>query len=47
MDVPSLMRQSVRFHRDRPALVAGDGPIGVFRKWARQFYEADAASAAS
>jgi nitrite reductase/ring-hydroxylating ferredoxin subunit len=34
-------------YRDRPALVAGDGPIGVFRKWARQFYEADAASAAS
>ncbi len=22
---------------DRPALAAGDGPIGLFRKWARQF----------
>ena len=26
--------------RDRPLLVPGDGPIGVFRKWAKQFYEA-------
>jgi hypothetical protein len=25
--------------RDRPMLVPGDGPIGVFRKWAKQFYE--------
>jgi nitrite reductase/ring-hydroxylating ferredoxin subunit len=23
---------------DRPALAAGDGPIGPFRKWTRQFY---------
>ncbi|MBV9936176.1 MAG: hypothetical protein JO367_17910, partial [Actinobacteria bacterium] len=36
-----------KIYRDRPLLVAGDGPIGVFRKWARQFYEADAAPAAS
>jgi len=29
-----------KVYRDRPALVAGDGAIGVFRKWAKQFYEA-------
>ncbi|MCU1368243.1 MAG: Vanillate O-demethylase oxygenase subunit protein, partial [Ilumatobacteraceae bacterium] len=28
-----------KVYRDRPPLVAGDGPIGVMRKWARQFYE--------
>jgi nitrite reductase/ring-hydroxylating ferredoxin subunit len=28
-----------KIFRDRPVLVAGDGPIGVFRKWAKQFYE--------
>jgi hypothetical protein len=27
---------------ERPALALGDGPIGVYRRWARQFYEADA-----
>jgi phenylpropionate dioxygenase-like ring-hydroxylating dioxygenase large terminal subunit len=27
-----------KVYRDRPPLVAGDGPIGVLRKWARQFY---------
>lgn len=26
-------------YHDRPPLVAGDGPIGVMRKWAKQFYE--------
>ena len=30
-----------KVYRERPALVAGDGPIGVFRKWARQFYETE------
>lgn len=29
-----------KIFRDRPVLVAGDGPIGVLRKWAKQFYEA-------
>jgi nitrite reductase/ring-hydroxylating ferredoxin subunit len=24
---------------ERPALAAGDGPIGLYRRWARQFYE--------
>ncbi len=28
-----------KVYRERPALVATDGPIGVLRKWARQFYE--------
>ena len=33
-------------YNERPPLVAGDGPIGVFRKWAKQFYEhADAPAA--
>jgi 3-ketosteroid 9alpha-monooxygenase subunit A len=40
-----------KVYRERPPLVAGDGPIGVFRKWARQFYETEteteAAAAAS
>lgn len=26
-------------YHERPPLVAGDGPIGVMRKWAKQFYE--------
>lgn len=26
---------------DRPALAKGDGPIGRYRRWARQFYEGD------
>lgn len=30
---------------DRPLLAGGDGPIGRYRKWARQFYEAPAAAA--
>ena len=28
-----------KVYREHPPLVAGDGPIGVLRKWARQFYE--------
>ena len=28
-----------KVYRERPPLVAEDGPIGVLRKWARQFYE--------
>ena len=28
-----------KVYREHPPLVAGDGPIGVMRKWARQFYE--------
>jgi 3-ketosteroid 9alpha-monooxygenase subunit A len=28
-----------KVYRDRAPLVAGDGPIGVIRKWARQFYD--------
>jgi phenylpropionate dioxygenase-like ring-hydroxylating dioxygenase large terminal subunit/putative sterol carrier protein len=28
---------------DKPLLAAGDGPIGRYRKWARQFYEAPSA----
>jgi nitrite reductase/ring-hydroxylating ferredoxin subunit len=27
---------------ERPALADGDGPVGLYRKWARQFYAADA-----
>ena len=30
---------SRKAYHERPPLVAGDGPIGVMRKWARQFYE--------
>lgn len=30
---------SHKIYHDRPPLVAGDGPIGVMRKWAKQFYE--------
>ncbi len=29
---------------ERPVLLSGDGPVGRYRKWARQFYEADAAA---
>ena len=29
---------------ERPALALGDGPIGAYRRWARQFYEAEASS---
>ena len=32
---------------ERPVLVAGDGPIGRFRRWARQFYGPLPAGAAS
>jgi hypothetical protein len=27
-----------KIHYDRPLLCDGDGPIGVFRRWCRQFY---------
>jgi nitrite reductase/ring-hydroxylating ferredoxin subunit len=27
-------------HIQRPALAAGDGPVGPYRRWVRQFYEA-------
>ena len=27
-----------KIHHDRPILCDGDGPIGVFRRWCRQFY---------
>jgi nitrite reductase/ring-hydroxylating ferredoxin subunit len=30
-------------YRPRPALAQGDGPIGAYRRWARQFYGAGAA----
>lgn len=30
---------------DRPMLVGGDGPIGKYRRWARQFYDAPQAAA--
>ena len=26
-------------HMHRPALADGDGPIGPYRRWVRQFYE--------
>ncbi|QJY44775.1 class I adenylate-forming enzyme family protein [Pseudonocardia broussonetiae] len=35
MDVPSLMRQSVRFHRDRTALVAGERSLTFGQAWER------------
>ena len=40
--------QDVRFWEHKrylphPALADGDGPIGAYRRWARQFYETDAA----
>jgi len=28
-----------KLYRERPALVLGDGPIGLYRRWARQFYD--------
>jgi hypothetical protein len=37
---------SRKAYHDRPPLVAGDGPIGVFRKWAKQVYEEPARLAA-
>lgn len=40
---------STKAHLDRPLLAAGDGPIGKYRKWCRQFYawpEDQAAAAA-
>jgi hypothetical protein len=24
---------------DRPALASGDGPVGLYRKWVKQFYD--------
>jgi nitrite reductase/ring-hydroxylating ferredoxin subunit len=32
---------------DRPSLADGDGPVGLFRKWARQFYVGEAAQTLS
>jgi hypothetical protein len=29
---------------ERPALALGDGPIGLYRRWARQFYDESAAT---
>lgn len=34
-DIPIWERKS---YVDRPALANGDGPIGLYRRWARQFY---------
>ena len=28
-----------KLYRERPALALGDGPIGLYRRWARQFYD--------
>jgi len=37
-----------KIHHDRPVLCDGDGAIGVFRKWCRQFYvDTDGTSAAA
>jgi nitrite reductase/ring-hydroxylating ferredoxin subunit len=33
-----------KVYLERPTLAAGDGPIGKFRKWARQFYAASRAA---
>ena len=30
-----------KIYLDRPALCDGDGPIGSFRKWCKQFYVED------
>ena len=30
--------ENKRYH-ERPALALGDGPIGLYRRWAQQFYE--------
>jgi hypothetical protein len=32
---------------DHPVLCDGDGPIGLFRKWSRQFYSTTPSAAAS
>lgn len=32
-----------KLYRDRPLLCDGDGPIGAFRKWAKQFYMEESA----
>lgn len=34
-----------KVYLEKPLLAAGDGPIGRYRKWARQFYEAPPAAA--
>lgn len=43
-DIP--IWENKRYH-DRPMLCDGDGPIGVFRKWAKQFYSMPAEAAAT
>ena len=36
-----------KVYRPRPALAQGDGPVGAYRRWARQFYGGSAAIADS
>jgi phenylpropionate dioxygenase-like ring-hydroxylating dioxygenase large terminal subunit len=36
-----------KVYLDRPALCDGDGPIGVFRRWCRQFYSTPPAESAA
>jgi nitrite reductase/ring-hydroxylating ferredoxin subunit len=36
---------STKRHVERPVLAAGDGPIGLYRRWVRQFYEGAPAEA--
>ena len=40
-DIP-IWEHKVYF--DRPVLCDGDGPIGLFRKWSRQFYSSPSPS---
>jgi 3-ketosteroid 9alpha-monooxygenase subunit A len=42
-DIDKQMREDIpiwenKVFHDRPLLCDGDGPIGVFRNWATQFY---------
>jgi 3-ketosteroid 9alpha-monooxygenase subunit A len=36
-----------KVYRDKPALVPGDGPIALLRRWARQFHETPGAGASA
>jgi hypothetical protein len=35
-----------KHHIEKPLLAEGDGPIGVYRRWCRQFYETNSGSSA-
>lgn len=51
-DIEKQMSQDIpiwenKVYQDRPALCDGDGPIGLFRRWTKQFYSTPVPSAES